>query len=172
MTTMTFREWINDIMDNGMLCSNYTDRVNGALGKKQLMDIVLDANGMSYLQEMQQNGFPLPYETILREFNRFINGRYIYESIPNEKGYTYTTAIYCCYNDDDHIDVETTAISLLGCKTKLNITKLLATSVYLDSNCEVDIVCPEDTTCSVYKYGNAKVNNVEGEGKVRIIHVK
>lgn len=169
---MTFNEWINAIMSNGMLCSEYTDKVKKAFSKKQLMDIVMDANGLNYLAEMEQRGYPLPYETILKEFNGYINGRYTYESKPNQRGHTYTTEIYCCYNDEDHIDVNTTAISLLGCKTTLNIDKFKIVSIYLDTNCDVKINCPEMTSCNVYKYGNAKVDYEGSVGKVKVIEFK
>lgn len=60
---MRFSEWINKIIESGLLCEAYTDKVEEAKSKKRLMDIVLDSNGQSYLCEMQAKGMALPYET-------------------------------------------------------------------------------------------------------------
>jgi hypothetical protein len=71
--TVIFKEWIEDIMQRGLLCKEYTEKVIHAKSKKQIMDIVLDVNGASYLLELSAKGFALPYETIRNEFGAYIN---------------------------------------------------------------------------------------------------
>lgn len=168
---MTFREWINNLIGVGLLCCDYTSRVNSALSKKQLADIGLDANGISYIARMAQKGYPLPYNSLLKEFKNFINGNYIFESVPNERGYSYTSEVYVCYSDNDHVDVKTTLVAFLGCKTKINIQERTIVNVYLDKNCEVEINCPLSSRCRVYLYGDAKVVVLSNEEKVKVIKV-
>lgn len=166
---MTFRDWINKVMSAGLLCGDYTDRVNSAFSKKQLADIGLDANGISYVCRMAQKGYPLPYETLLKEFKSFINGKYVCESKPDDRGYTYKTEMYVCY--DGFIDVRTTAIALLGCKARLNLKEFAVTDVHVDENCEIEIECPLSSRCRVYLYGDAKVNILNNSEKVKLIVV-
>lgn len=166
---MTFREWINNLMSVGLLCEDYTDRVNSALSRKQIADIGLDANGISYICRMAQKGYPLPYETLLKEFKNFINGKYIYESKPNDRGYSYKTEMYVCCSDS--IDVRTTSIALLDCKTKLNLKEYAVVNIHVDKNCEIEINCPLSARCRVYLYGDAKVNILNNAEKVKLIEV-
>ena len=166
---MTFREWINNLMSVGLLCGDYTDRVNSAFSKKQIADIGLDANGISYVCRMAQKGYPLPYETLLKEFKSFINGKYVYESKPNDRGYTYKTEMYVCY--DGFIDVRTTALALLGSKARLNLREFAVTDVHVDENCDIEIECPLSSRCRVYLYGDAKVNILNNSEKVKLIVV-
>ena len=166
---MTFKDWINKLMGAGLLCGDYTDMVNSAFSRKQLADIGLDANGISYVCRMAQKGYPLPYETLLNEFKNFINGNYIYESAPNERGYTYKTEMYVCYNGV--IDVRTTSMAILGSKAVLNIKEYSVVNIHVDENCEIEINCPLSARCRVYMYGDAKVNILNNSEKVKFIVV-
>lgn len=166
---MTFKDWIEDIISKGLLCDDYTNRVNSAISKKQIADIGLDANGISYLAQMAYKGYPLPYSTILKEFKNFINGNYVYESIPNDRGYTYKTELYVEYNNN--IDVRTTCVALLGCKTKVKLKERTVVELYLDSNCEIELDCPLSSRCRVYMYGEPIVKVLNNEEKVKLIQV-
>ena len=117
---MTFSEWINKVMASGHLCEEYTNKVHEARSKKALMDIVLDANGSSYLCEMDSQGITLPYEPILKEFGAYINARYVAE-YEGKNGGHYNSCIYCCY-DEDVCFVETTCVTMLGCKTNVRLS--------------------------------------------------
>ena len=69
---MRFSEWINKIIESGLLCEAYTDKVEEAKSKKRLMDIVLDSNGQSYLCD------PLEGRLVAADFQHFgkqIRGR-------------------------------------------------------------------------------------------------
>ena len=77
---MEIRDWLLDLWKMGLLCDEYKNLVCNAASKRQIMDIVLDANGISFLQEMQSEGHALPYEYILEKFGPYLNGRYIYDA--------------------------------------------------------------------------------------------
>lgn len=155
-----FTDWLNELEERELLCEDYSSRIAKAKSKKQLVDLGLDANGISYLCEMQQKGCALPYETILSEFKNFINGNYIFESEPSNDGVTYTCELYCCYHSDDHVDVRTTAVTFLGCVVRLILTPNSVSKIYLDTNSSVEIVCPPSAKSKVYLYGDAKARVV------------
>lgn len=155
-----FTDWLNELEERGLLCEDYSSRIAKAKSKRQLVDLGLDANGISYLCEMQQKGCPLPYETILSEFKNFINGNYIFESEPNDNGATYTCELYCCYSSDDHVDVRTTAITFLGCVARIILNPNSVSKIYLDTNCKVEIICPPSAKSQVYLYGDAQARVV------------
>lgn len=165
---MQFKEWINEIIKTGILCGNYTDKVNGALSKKRLMDVCLDANGASWLPELQAKGFGLPYETILTEFKGYINGRYVAE-YKNEKGHGYASTLYCCHHEDDKIEINTTLTTLLGCRTKIFIKENDFVRLYVDKNCELVITCPQSSRCIVEYWKGAKIEVLGNHEKVELI---
>lgn len=165
---MLFKDWINEVIESGNLCSHYTEKVQDAASKKRLMDLVLDANGVSYLQEMQAKGMGLAYETILTEFKSYINGRYIAE-FKNEKENGYSSSIFCCYFESDTIEVTTTLVSLLGCKSKVKIANNDFVRIYADKNCELDIICPSSSRCIVEYWHGAKISVIDNSDKVELI---
>ena len=118
---------------------------------------------------MAQKGYPLPYETLLKDFKSFINGRYVYESQPNARGYTYKTEMYVSYSGE--IDVRTTAIAILGCNVRLRLKEYAITDIHVDENSSVEIDCPLSSRCRVYLYGDAKVNIINNSEKVKLIVV-
>lgn len=166
-----FTDWIKKVSENGLLCSNYESKINGALSKKQLVDIGLDANGIHFLLEMQQKGFAYPYEDFVEEFGKFINGNYVFESEPNEKGVTYTCELYCSQKNQEHIDVRTTAITLMDCVTRLILKPNSAASIYLDTNSHADVIIPNGSSCRIYLYGDASVTTVGCTSRVKIINM-
>ena len=58
---MEFHEWLNTCIKTGNLCDAYKDKALDAKSKLALMRLALDANGCSYLCEMQAKGYPLSY---------------------------------------------------------------------------------------------------------------
>lgn len=168
---MLFRDWINEVISSGNLCSHYTEKVQDAASKKRLMQLVLDANGINFLQEMQNKGKGLPYEIILNEFKNYINGKYIAE-FKNEKGNGYTSSIYCCYFDSDTINVNTTLVSLLGCKSKVNIAENDFVRICVDRNCEIIVNCPLNSRCIIEYWGDAKIQIKGNVEKVELIAKK
>ena len=165
---MSFKEWINNIIKEGHLCESYEQKVKSSSTKLSLMRLCLDANGASYLCEMDSLGYQLPYETILKEFGNYINGRYI-AAFHNENGNGYTSTLYCCYTDDSKINIETTLTTILGCKSDLYIKENDFVKIYADRNCELTIHCPKSARCIINYWNGAKIvvkdsdNNVELE---------
>lgn len=152
---MKFIEWIEDILNIGdILCAEYTEKVKHAVSKKQFVDIVLDANGIDWLQEMDDKGKSLPYEVILSEFKNYINGNYIatYGSI-----HKYTSALYCCYNESNKLEINTTLTSFLGCKLDVYINENDYVYLYCDKNCELTIHCPATSKCKIEYREGAKI---------------
>ena len=166
-----FTDWIKKVSENGLLCSNYESKISSALSKKQLVDIGLDANGIHFLLELQQKGFSYPYEDFVAEFGRFINGNYVFESEPNEKGVTYTCELYCSYSSQEHIDVRTTAITIMDSVARLILKPNSAASIYVDTNSHVDIIVPAGSSCRVYIFGNGSARSVGCTSKVKIINM-
>lgn len=157
---MKFKEWITKIIESGNLCEAYTNKVEQALSKKRIVDIVLDANGVSFLPEMQNKGISLPYETITSEFNSYINGNYKAEFSKGDRIF-YTSRLYCCYQEEVLID--STVTTLLGCKCDITIEDYDFVKIYLDSNCDVRINCPKNARCLVEYWGKAKIEIVNSE---------
>lgn len=162
---MDFNTWINTVIKTGNLCEDYKVKVDDAKSKLQLMQVVLDANGSSFLQEMQAKGMPLSYETINKDFRSYINGRYKAE-FKNEKGNGYTSSIYCCYAEDELL-IDTTLTTMLGCNTDVYIRPNDFVKIYADKNCELHISCPVSSRCIVDYWDGAHV--VVHKGNVELI---
>lgn len=144
----TFEEWIRKIVDADELCASYYKKVTRAMSNKQLVDIAMDSNGMSYLCEMEQRGLALPYQIIMSRFSPFINGKYISEHTTKD-GDTYTSAIYCCYNDD--IIADTTLLTVLGVEANISVSKNNSCDIYVDKNSKITVTCPIGS-CAVVHY--------------------
>ena len=163
---MTFEEWINKVIKSGNLCSGYSSKVTSSKSKLQIVRIVLDANGVSYLPEMDAKGFPLPYDTILREFKNYINGNYTAQ-FSNDKGHGYSSSIYCCYSGGDEISVNSTLSTYLGCSNvTLKINENDFVHLYIDKNCDLSIDCPESSKCLVDYWEGAKINTSKSKGDI------
>lgn len=152
---MDFNTWINKVIESGNLCVEYKAKVDDAKSKLQLMHLCLDSNGSTYLCEMQEKGYPLPYEVINKEFRSYINGRYNAE-FKNDKGNGYTSSIYCCYAEDELL-IDTTLTTMLGCNTDVYIRPNDFVKIYADKNCELHISCPDSSRCIVEYWNGAQI---------------
>lgn len=152
----TFEEWLNGIIQAGELCSDYENKVNKAVSNKRLMDIVLDANGVSYLCEMSNKGFKLPYEVITGRFNNFINGKYVSShSMKGKSGYT--SEMFCQYKGQ--INARTTLLVLLGCECDVIVPDNKIVMIYADENTAFDVKCGKNSKAIVeYWSSDTKVN--------------
>lgn len=150
-----FQEWFADIVENGLICEEYKNKIFKRRSKLNIIQTVLDANGVSFLQEMNEKGFGLPYEVIMKQFKSYINGRYKAEFSKGDRIF-YTSCLYCCYNES--VQVDTTATVLLGCKCDVNIKDWDFVKLYVDTNCDITINCPENARCLVESWGNAKIS--------------
>ena len=164
---MKTTEWIENIIENGALCGNYTDKVNDAKSKLQLFRLCCDSNGANFLMEMQEKGLPLPYETITTDFDSYINGRYVAE-YKNEKGNGYDSMLFCCFSGEK-INVDTTLCSVLGYTGRVVIAKNNFAKIYLDKNCDVQIELQDGARCIVEYWKGAKVEVLNMHDKVQLI---
>ena len=162
---MEFHEWLNTCIKTGNLCDVYKDKALDAKSKLALMRLALDANGSSYLCEMQAKGYPLSYETICNRFRSYINGRYVAE-YKNERGNGYTSAIYC--NVDD-IEVNTTLTTIMGCKCDVWVGENDFVRLYVDSNSDIVLHIPKSSRCIIDYWGDAKIRELDCDGKVELI---
>lgn len=166
---MRFQEWINEIISSGLLCGAYTAKVDEAKSKARLMDLCLDANGASWLCEMDAKGMPLPYDTILNEFKPYLNGRYVGKFYNKSGKLGYTSSIYCCFSDYDSIDIQTTLTTFLGCKSEIWVSGNDFVRIYADKNCELVVYCPPTSRCIVEYWNGAKIIDGLLGGKVELI---
>lgn len=152
---MTTNEWLRQIRKAGLLCDEYTDKVDMAMNKTQLIDLAFDANGISYIPEMQSKGHPIPYETIIKEFGSYINGRYVRD----KSGYT--SALYCLY--EKNVILEETLTCFLGCKgISITVPDRYICEIFLDAECDVNLYLGSGASVRVNTWKGAKVNIKRG----------
>lgn len=160
-------DWLNnEIIANGLLCDEYIKKVRCARSKKQLFEICADANGVSFLMEMRDKGFPLEYTTIWEDFERYINGKYKPE-FETDNG-SYSSAIYCQANDVKDINIDTTVAAFLSCINEVYIEPFLVTKLLVDQNSALNIYCPDNSRAYIDVYGEGEVYVMEGEDRVII----
>lgn len=159
-------DWLHSIIEQGKLCDTYTEKVDVAKSKKQLADIGLDYNGASFLCEMENQGMPLNYDVLKREFRAFINGRY-YSENETSGGSVYTVGLWCqC--DEKEVTVKTTVATFLDCDVDVIVPNNHYAILFVDSNCKIRVFCGSGSICKVNYWGNAKIENPENNSKIKI----
>lgn len=58
------------------LCGEYKKKWDACTSKKELIDLVLDSNGVEFLADAITFGWGCSQEFLLKEFSDFINGKY------------------------------------------------------------------------------------------------
>lgn len=144
---MTFKEWLVDVKNKGLICERYLPAVNAARSRKQFMDVVLDVNGMAFLCDMREKGYGLPYNVICEEFRAYLNGRYIHTKAKSSG--SYTASMYCCIEDPSEITVNTTLTGILGCSCWIRVPKNMYCQLYVDSASVVNISVDDGGKCYV-----------------------
>lgn len=164
---MTFKEWLNIVLDKGLICERYLPAVDAARSRKQFMDVVLDVNGMAFLCDMRLQGYGLPYETIESEFRAYLNGRYIHAK-PSASG-SYTSSMYCGVDMPAEITVNTTLTGLFNCNCIVNVSDNTICQIYVDSNSNIELHVPSTSKCyiEVWRGGSCIYT---GGGDVHIKH--
>lgn len=148
---MDIHEWFEQIIDSGNLCEEYTTKYQESQSKKQLVDLALGGRGITYLCEMRDKGYGAPYEMLERQFAPYINGKYVFTSDGDNP---YTSVIYVGYEGD--IEARTTAITLLGCKAKVNIHDYTCVHLFVDGGSEIEVSCPPTSKCYIDYWKGAK----------------
>lgn len=109
---------LQDFFDNAKernLCERGAKIWEHCQSKKALMDFCLGSWGMNYVATAICQGWAIDPEVIKEEFAPFINGKYVRD----KDGYT--SAIYCCTDDD--IVIKTTSALIIKCGGNINIEK-------------------------------------------------
>lgn len=163
----TFEEWLNEVISSGNLCEEYIEKLNNAVSNKQIMDIMMDANGISYLPEMERAGIPLPYDIIHNRFGNYFNGNYIAE-FRNDKGNGYNSKIYCEYKEDEII-ADITLLCVLGYTGTIKIEQNNFCEIYLDSKCDVKIKCPNTAKVIAHHWGSKCPEIISGTDRITLI---
>jgi len=159
---MTTNDWLKQIQEAGLLCEEYTDKVELAMNKTQLIDLAFDANGISFIPEMESKGYALPYESIISEYGGFVNGRYK----RSKDGYTSSMYVLC----EDDVEVDTTITCFLGCKCWVILPEFSFREIYLDKNCVVKLSVPSNSRVSIHTWEGAKIDFSGCSGDVKVTH--
>lgn len=139
---MTFKEWLNIVLDKGLICERYLPAVDAARSRKQFMDVVLDVNGMTFLCDMRERGYGLPYDVLCDEFKAYLNGRYI--RTKNTHTGWYAASMYCRVESPSEITINTTLTGIFGCSCSIHV--------------------PANTWCQLIVDGSSVVNITVGNG--------
>lgn len=144
---MTFKEWLNIVLDKELICERYLPAVGAARSRKQFMDVVLDVNGIAFLCDMREKGCGLPYDIICDEFKAYLNGRYIHTKTRGTS--SYTTSMYCRVEDPSEITVNTTLTGILGCSCMIHVPDNKICQIFVDGTSHVDITVGDGGRCYV-----------------------
>lgn len=144
---MTFKEWLNIVLDKGLICERYLPAVGAAHSRKQFMDVVLDVNGMTFLCEMRERGYGLPYDVICNEFKAYLNGRYIHTKSALIRGYT--ASMYCRIEAPSEITINTTLTGIFGCSCSIHVPASTYCQLIVDGSSVVNITVGSGGKCYV-----------------------
>lgn len=151
--------WLKNTIVHDGICDEYKERVDEAMNKKDLIDIVFDANGISWLPKQRMLGNPLPYRVIMSEFPSFMNGRYIAQ-YKNANGLGYTSSMFIGSQPfgykGDVIEVPSTLCCVMDFKGTIRVNWSDYVKLYLDQNTDVKLEVPNSSVCIVYLFGDAK----------------
>ena len=144
---MTFKEWLNIVLDSGLICERYLPSVGSAQSRKQYMDIALDVNGMAFLCDMRDRGYGLPYDVLYDEFKAYLNGRYIHTKNTNTKWYT--ASMYCRVEAPSEITINTTLTGIFGCSCNIHVPANTSCQLIVDGTSVVNITVGNGSRCYV-----------------------
>lgn len=144
---MTFKEWLNIVLDKGLICERYLPAVDTARSRKQFMDVVLDVNGMSFLCDMREKGYGLPYNVMCDEFRAYLNGRYIH--IKNALVRGYTVSMYCRVEAPSEITINTTLTGIFCCSCSIHVPANTHCQLIVDGSSVVNITVGDGGKCYV-----------------------
>lgn len=167
---MTFKDWLNIVNDKGLICDRYLPAVMSARSRKQYMDAVLDINGMTFLCDMMDAGYGLPYETIKAEFAPYLNGRYI--GTNRSASGAYTTSMYCDINTPSEITVNTSLAGIFGCSCYIHIPDNTRTRLCVDGGSNIMLTVGKGAKCHIDVWGDGIVCHGYDDDTVVIKHKK
>lgn len=164
---MTFKDWLEIVKSEGLICERYLPMVLSARSRKQLMDVALDVNGIGFLCDMISIKKGLPYDVMSTEFAPYVNGRYIH--INASSSGSYSASMYCGVKSPLSITTSTTLIGIFNCKCDVHIPKNHVVQLCVDSNSAVNVVLEPDSKCYIDLWDGG---NISYEGDVKGLIVK
>lgn len=140
------------------VCDGYRERLKGASTLKDVMDILMDANGIEWLCFQSQFLKLDSRDVLLRLAPAFINGRHV-ASYVNEKGNGYTTAIFVGEKGEKARDVEvdSTIACFMRMSAHVYIRKNSFVRIYADKDSAITLHLAKDARCEVNVGGNGIV---------------
>lgn len=140
------------------LCEEYTKKWNGAVSKRELMDVALDAKGADFIADSHAGGWGLSADFLKREFGDYINGKYVSDASG------YTSELYAGYEGE--VTQIATLTLMIDCKGRFVVPEGRACEVYLSGDCDIEI--ENNGHCAVFAYGERNKLRVAGNN----IHVR
>lgn len=138
------------------LCDRYRAAWDGAEGKRDLVDLALDTNGVEFMARSVAEGWGLSKDYILGNFGDYVNEKYV-----RDKG-GYTSKMYVDYGGD--IFQPATLNLLVGCNTSVLVPEGSVCKIYVCGRTYIRVNCAGK--CYVYVYGG--YNNVKYHGDVTV----
>ena len=143
--------WINKLVEEGSVCKEYADRIKEAKSKKDFFDFACEVDGAKFLTKQSWLRKDLPLESIAKDFKNFINGKCKPELKGKISDGTYTSSLYCLYNED--LVLDTTVTVLLGYCGKVTVRENSTVIIVADNNTEFCIDCDTSKGSKAIMYG-------------------
>ena len=143
--------WINKLVEEGSVCKEYADRIKEAKSKKDFFDFACEVDGAKFLTKQSWLRKDLPLESIAKDFKNFINGKCKPELKGKISDGTYTSSIYCLYNED--LVLDTTVTVLLGYCGKITVRENSTVIIIADNTTEFCLDCDTLKGSKAMMYG-------------------
>lgn len=144
------------------LCSEYLNKWNSRLSRRQLMDLALESKGADYVCDSIAKGWGVSPDFISTKLSAYINGNYI----SHQDGYT--SKMYCGYNG--HVFANTTLITLINCDVTIEFPDYSICEIYCTGNVNVKTI--GDGRCVFVCYGDYDNVSITNEDKVNIKRIQ
>lgn len=143
--------WINRLIEEGSVCKEYADRIRDAKSKKDFFYFACEVEGAKFLTKQLWLRKDLSLETIAKEFKNFINGKCKPELKGKISDGTYTSSLYCLYNED--LVLDTTVTVLLGYCGKITVRENSTVIIIADNTTEFCLDCDTSKGSKAIMYG-------------------
>lgn len=135
------------------LCGEYKMEWDACTSKKELIDLVLDSNGVEFLADAITFGWGCSQEFLLKEFSGFINGKY------QRKKDGYTSELYVHHND--MVVLRSTITLVVGGETDIIIPDDFIGNLYICGGSHT-IFGSERSEINLYVYGDGCIEKGRG----------
>lgn len=139
---MQYRKLINDLAMSGLICDRYKDNVVNAKSKIDIVKQLFDINGIKWLCAQRGEISKKINNTLLSVFYPYINNRYVYTKIINNRSYTST--VFCNCNNNETIDVDTNIVGVVDSIITIKpIASGVINTIVLDNKSKVTVICSQ-----------------------------